>query len=191
VSRSCSLCHSANASLFDGSKHKLAFDRHNWPECGKCHGNHAIAKTQDSMLASTRGSLCGDCHREYAKDNPNCIATADYFHQTITQMDEARSKLGTISEKLAARGLDVEPINNQLIEITDGLKKSRTYVHSFSRDTFQQVALPGEEAVKKSDVLVSKAREEYKYRQVGLAASIAVIGLLMLAIYLKLRQLER
>jgi predicted CXXCH cytochrome family protein len=191
VSRSCSLCHSANASLFDGSKHKLAFDRHNWPECGKCHGNHAIAKTQDSMLASTRGSLCGDCHREYAKDNPNCIATADYFHQTITQMDEARSKLGTISEKLAARGLDVEPINNQLIEITDGLKKSRTYVHSFSRDTFQQVALPGEEAVKKSDVLVSKAREEYKYRQVGLAASIAVIGLLMLAIYLKLRQLEK
>jgi predicted CXXCH cytochrome family protein len=191
VSRSCSLCHSANASLFDGSKHKLAFDRHNWPECGMCHGNHAIAKTQDSMLASTRGSLCGDCHREYAKDNPNCIATADYFHQTITQMDEARSKLGTISEKLAARGLDVEPINNQLIEITDGLKKSRTYVHSFSRDTFQQVALPGEEAVKKTDVLVSKGREEYKIRQFGLAASIALIGLLMLAIYLKLRQLEK
>jgi hypothetical protein len=30
VSRSCSLCHSANASLFDGSKNKQAFDRHNW-----------------------------------------------------------------------------------------------------------------------------------------------------------------
>src|SRR6187551_3841808 len=37
VSRSCSLCHSANASLFDGSKHKQAFDRHGWPECSKCH----------------------------------------------------------------------------------------------------------------------------------------------------------
>ena len=138
-----------------------------------------------------RGSLCSDCHREYAKDNPDCIATADYFHQTITQMDQARNKLSAVSEKLAAKGLDVEPINNQLTEITDALKKSRTYVHSFSRNTFQQVALPGEEAVKKPDVLVSKAREEYKYRQVGLAASIALIGLLMLAIYLKLRQLEK
>ena len=91
VSRSCSLCHSANASLFDGSKHKQAFDQHNWPECGKCHGNHAIAKTHDSMLATGPGQLCGDCHREFAKNNPDCIKTADYFHKTITQMDEART----------------------------------------------------------------------------------------------------
>jgi len=191
VSRSCNLCHSANASLFDGSKHKHAFDQHNWPECGQCHGNHAIAKTHDSMLATGPGQLCGDCHRQYAKDNPECIKTANYFHETITGMDEARNKLGTVSEKLAAKGLDVDPINNQLTELGDALKKSRTYVHSFSRNTFQQVALPGEEAAKRTDGLVSKASEEYKYRQFGLAASIALIGLLMLAIYLKLRQLEK
>jgi predicted CXXCH cytochrome family protein len=191
VSRSCSLCHSANASLFDGSKHKQAFDRHNWPECGQCHGNHAILKTNDSMLSSAPGSLCGDCHRQYAKENPNCILTADSFHKTITQMDDARTNFGAVSEKLAAKGLDIEPISNQLTELTDSLKKSRTYVHSFSRDTFQQVALPGEEAAKKTGALVDKARDEYKYRQFGLAGSIALIGLLMLAIYLKLRQLEK
>jgi predicted CXXCH cytochrome family protein len=191
VSRSCSLCHSANAGLFDGSKHKQAFDRNNWPECGMCHGNHNISKTNDSMLASSKGSLCGDCHREYAKDNPHCIATADYFRQTITRIDEARGRFSTTSEKLAAKGLDVELISNQLTEITDGLKKSRTHIHSFSRDTFQQVALPAEQAVQNTDVLVKKAHEEYKYRQVGLATSIAVIGILMLTIYLKLRQLEK
>jgi Cytochrome c3 len=191
VSRSCSLCHSANASLFDGSKHKQAFDHHNWPECGQCHGNHAIAKTNDSMLATGTGSLCGDCHHQYAKDNPDCIPTAHYFHQTITRMDEARNKFTAVSEKLAAKGLDVEPISNQLTELGDALKKSRTYVHSFSRNTFQQVALPAEEAIRRADALVDKAREEYKYRQYGLAASIALIGLLMLAIYLKLRQLEK
>lgn len=64
-------------------------------------------------------------------------------------------------------------------------------MHSFSRNTFQQAAAPGEEAVQKADVLVTKAREEYKFRQVGLAASIAVIGLLMITIYLKLRRLEK
>jgi len=71
------------------------------------------------------------------------------------------------------------------------LKKSRTYVHSFSRSTFQQVAAPGEQAVQQTDALVKKAREEYKYRQIGLAVSIGLIGLLMIAIYLKLRQLEK
>jgi hypothetical protein len=191
VSRSCSLCHSANASLFDGSKHKLAFDQHNWPECGKCHSNHAIAKTHDSMLATGPGQLCGDCHRQYAKDHPACIETADYFHDTITKLDQAQVKFVAVSEKLAAKGLDVEPINNGLTELGDALKKSRTYVHSFSRNTFQQVAAPGEEAVKQTDALVNKASEEYKYRQIGLAVSIALIGLLMLAIYLKLRQLEK
>ena len=85
----------------------------------------------------------------------------------------------------------MEPINNQLTELGDALKKSRTYVHSFSRNTFQQVAAPGEEAVKRTDALVNKASEEFKYRQIGLIVSIAFIGLLMLAIYLKLRQMEK
>jgi ElaB/YqjD/DUF883 family membrane-anchored ribosome-binding protein len=85
----------------------------------------------------------------------------------------------------------VEPISNQLTELTDGLKKSRTHIHSFSRDTFQQVALPAEQAVQNTDALLKKAREEYNSRQIGLAASIGLIGLLMLAIYLKLRQLEK
>jgi len=143
------------------------------------------------MLATGPGQLCGDCHREYAKDHPDCIKTADYFHDTITQLDQARTRFIAVSEKFAARGLDVEPINNQLTELGDALKKSRTYVHSFSRNTFQQVAAPGEEAVKRSDALVNKASEEFKFRQIGLIVSIGFIGLLMLAIYLKLLQMEK
>lgn len=143
------------------------------------------------MLATGPGQLCGDCHREYAKHNPDCIKTADYFHDTITQLDQARTKFIAVSEKFAAKGLDVEPINNQLTELGDALKKSRTYVHSFSRNTFQQVAAPGQEAVKRTDALVNKATEEFKYRQIGLAVSIGFIGLLMIAIYLKLRQMEK
>jgi len=143
------------------------------------------------MLGTGPGQLCGDCHLEYAKTNPDCVKTADYFHDTITRMDEASKKFHAASEKLAARGLDVEPISNELTELGDALKKSRTYVHSFSRNTFQQAAAPGEEAVKRADALVNKATEEFKYRQIGLAVSIGFIGLLMLVIYLKLKQLEK
>jgi hypothetical protein len=120
-----------------------------------------------------------------------CLATADYFHQTITQIDEAREKYHAVAEKLAAKGLDTEPINNQLTEITDGLRKSRTHIHSFSRDTFQQVAMPAIQAAQNTEGLVKKAREEYNFRQFWLALSIGVIGLVMVALYLKLRQMER
>lgn len=191
VSKSCSICHSANAGLFDGSKHKIAFDQHNWPECGQCHSNHNIAKTNDAMLSTAVGGLCGDCHRQNAPNNPVCIQTADYFHHTIAQLDDARKRIAADSEKFAARGLDVEPINNQLTELTDSLKRSRTYVHSFSRNSFQQIAASGEQAVRKSDELTSSARQEFKFRQYGLAVSIAAIGILMLTLYLKLRSLEK
>ena len=191
VSRSCSLCHSTNASLFDGSKHKQAFDKNGWPECSKCHGNHAIQKTNDKMLAAGPGALCTDCHRQFSKDNPECEATAAYFHKTITEMDAARNRFAGVTEKLAARGLDVDPIKDQVNELEDTLKKSRSQIHSFSRNAFQQVAAPGTEAVQKADALAGKAREEYKFRRLGLRASIAAIGLLMLTIYLKLRQMEK
>ncbi len=191
VSRSCSLCHSANASLFDGSKHKQAFDEHGWAECSKCHGNHAIQKTHDKMLATGPGALCSDCHHQYAKDHPQCEATANFFYKTLTHMGAEQSKLIAVSEKLAAKGLDVDPINSQLDELADSLKQSRTHIHSFSRNNFQQVAAPGEQAAKKANDLVAHARQEYRFRQTGLVASIAVIGLLMLTIYLKLRQMEK
>src|SRR4029079_8975289 len=106
-------------------------------------------------------------------DHPQCIETANNFHDTITRMDDARNNFTAASEKLAQRGLDVEPIENQLNEMTDALKKSRTYIHSFSQSTFQQAAAPGQEAVKQTGGLVEKARQEYKSRQVGLAVSIA------------------
>jgi hypothetical protein len=64
-------------------------------------------------------------------------------------------------------------------------------VHSFSQNTFQQVAARGGQAVQRADVLVNKASEEYKYPQIGRAASIGLTGLLILTIYLKLRQLEK
>ncbi len=154
-------------------------------------GKNCSVLRKISAAATGTGQLCGDCHRQYGKENPECIMTANYFHDTIVRMDNASKQFHMVSEKLAARGLDIEPISNQLTDLGDALKKSRTYIHSFSLNTFQQVAAPGEQAIQQTDGLVQKAREEYKYRQIGLAVSIGVIGLLMLAIYLKLRQMEK
>ncbi len=51
--------------------------------------------------------------------------------------------------------------------------------------------MPAVQAAQNTEGLVEKAREEYNFRQFWLALSIGVIGLLMLATYLKLRQLEK
>lgn len=191
VSQSCSLCHAANASLFDGSKHKIAFEEHKWPQCAKCHGNHGIGKTHDAMLSGGPRSLCVECHQQYAKDNPACTATAEYFYASITHMNEGWNRFGAAAEHLAIRGLDVEPIHDKLNELADTVKQARSHIHSFSKNSFDQVAAPGNKAVQEISALVDNANSEYRFRQLGLAGSIVLIALLMTAVYFKLRRLER
>ncbi|MCI0744328.1 MAG: cytochrome c3 family protein [Verrucomicrobia subdivision 3 bacterium] len=191
VSQSCGLCHAGNASLFDGSKHKKAFEEHKWAQCAKCHGNHGIVKTHDGMLGTGADSMCVDCHQQYAKNNPECNATAEYFHATIARMDEAWSQFGVVAEQLAMRGLDVDPIHDKLNELADTIKQARAHIHSFSRNNFDQVVAPGNKAVESISALTDGAKTEYRSRQLGLGASIVLIGVMMMAVYLKLRRLER
>lgn len=191
VSQSCGLCHAGNASLFDGSKHKQAFEEHKWLQCGQCHGNHGIRKTSDSLLAAGPEALCTKCHQEFAKDKPECSATAAYFYASITAMGQARMRLSATAEHLAMKGLDVDPIYERLNELSDSLKQARSHIHSFSKTDFEHVAAPGEKAIQSIFRLVEEAQAEYRIRQSGLVASITLIGLVMLFLYLKLRRLER
>jgi predicted CXXCH cytochrome family protein len=190
VTQSCGLCHAGNASLMDGSKHKQAFEKHQWPQCGQCHGHHGIAKTADALLAPGPEALCSKCHREYAANNPECRAASAYFYDAITRMDQAWASFNITTEQLAAKGLDVDPLHDKLNELADALKQARSHIHSFSSNGFARVAAPGENAMQSISALVATAKSEHRFRQYGLVASIALIGLMMVALYLKLRRLE-
>ncbi len=190
VSQICRTCHAGNGMLFDGSRHKQVFAEHGWPECDTCHGKHAIQKTSDDMLSTKAGGLCADCHAEYAKDNPDCVATADYFHETIVEFVEADEHYEGYIEELAKRGLDVEPMSQQLNELNDSLKKARSFIHAFNLSDFREATEPGKVATKKLEDLSSKAEEEYGFRRKGTFVSIALMILLVIIGYIKLRQME-
>jgi hypothetical protein len=191
VAQVCRVCHVGNGTLFDGSKHKQAFDSHGWPECGACHGDHAIEKTSDEMLGHGSKTLCIECHRLYAKHDPLCIATADHFYASLTELARDRAQFTPIGEELARRGIDAEAFEQQLTELSDNLKQARSYIHTFDRGEFDHVADRGFESVKKLKVLLKAANAEYSYRRYGLYASIASLLVLMLVIYLKLKRYEK
>jgi hypothetical protein len=105
-------------------------------------------------------------------------------------MDQAWNNFGLIAEELASKGLDVDPIHDKLNELADALKQARSHIHSFSSNGFARVTAPGENAVQSISTFVAAAKREYRLRQYGLVASILVIGVVMVALYLKLRRLE-
>jgi predicted CXXCH cytochrome family protein len=190
VAQVCRTCHAGNGELFDGSKHKDAFERHKWPECEVCHGNHAIAETEDSMLSEASDPLCYECHREYAEDNPDCTRTAKYFYTSITTVAGETESLGELVHGLAEKGLDVDPLAETVGELEDILRRSRSGIHAFDRGEFEKVERRGREGIEKGWQLVAEAEEEYQFRRRGLFAAVGIMIFLTAVIYLKIREIE-
>lgn len=189
VAQVCRTCHAGNGAFFDGSRHKKAFDTHGWPECGTCHMNHAIQKTNDSMLSVAPGGLCRDCHAEYAKENKACIETASYFHETIVHLASELEHFTDEKIELAERGLDVEPLTAALSSLDESLRQARSHIHTFDRSDFEQVVTPGRESIAIVGQLVIAADEELRFRRNGLVIAIGIMVLVALLLWLKIRQL--
>jgi len=190
VAQVCRTCHANNGALFDGSLHKKAFDKNGWPECGACHGEHAVERLNDDALATKAGGLCVDCHEEHARDNPDCEATAEYFHSQLTGFSRAHEEFEHTIEKIARRGLDVEPIELALDSLADGLKQSRSAIHAFDRSQFDTTAAPARESIDQMRKLVDQTEADFRYRLAGLLVAAGFIGVTILALWLKLRRIE-
>jgi len=191
VSQVCRTCHALNGQLFDGSKHKAAFEKHQWPECGQCHGKHAIAHPTDALIGNAPGTLCGDCHAKFATDDPKCAGTAVQFKATLDELAAADRSLSEQVERVAEKGLDVEPLTTSVSELEEALVQTRTRVHSFDQSTFDVQAAVGREAAKKGEAQLHTAREEFSSRRRGLLGSIASMGVLAVVLYLRIRQMEK
>ena len=191
VAQVCRRCHAQNGALFDGSKHKAAFEQHKWPECGQCHGKHAIEKPTDALIGTAPGTLCADCHAQHAKDNAACSATAEQFRRALDTLAAGRAEVAPREEEMAERGLDVEPLARAMSELDEALVQARSRVHSFELGTFDQAARPGREALEKARQSITAARSDYRFRKGGLLAAIGFMGLLAAGIVLKLREIDR
>ena len=190
VSQVCRTCHPMNAALFDTSRHKKAFEEHQWPECGQCHGRHQISKPTDALLGNEPGTLCYQCHAQYSKNNPTCAATALHFKGALTALGEGKAELAGTVEHLAEAGIDVEPLTAVIGELGESLVQSRTKVHSFDQGVFDTAANPGFATLDRGRKLVVEAKAEHGFRRKGLLVAIGSLSLLAVGLWLKIRGLN-
>jgi predicted CXXCH cytochrome family protein len=189
VSQVCRTCHAQNGTLFDGSKHKVAFEKHGWPECEKCHGKHDISQPSDSLISDSKDALCGSCHAQNAADNKNCNSTAKYFRETLDSLTVSAASYPPVIEHLAERGLDPDPITAATSELDEAIQQTRTRVHTFDKGGFDIAAVTGRQAVEKTDALIAAAHAEHRFRRNGLLVAIAAMGFLAVLMALKIREI--
>jgi cytochrome b6 len=189
VSQVCRTCHAANGSLFDGSPHKKAYQKHGWPECETCHGKHDIARPTDEMLRDTPDALCHACHKKFG--TPKCEETARFFYTSITSLRESHEALEKDVDRLAERGFDVDELRFQSSAVNDALRKTRLGIHTFDLSDFIRNSTAASEAETTLRKAASAVWAEYRFRRNGLILASGLISAFAVLLYLKIRQVDR
>jgi Cytochrome c3 len=188
ISKVCGSCHVLNMELFEQSPHKTAFDENDFPECETCHSNHLIVHPTDNMLGTGKFSVCMDCHSNNGDDNGYIVA--DSMSNKIDSLKTLEEETQKILKEAGQKGMDVSDATYSLKDVRQILIQSRTMVHSFNLDKFDEKIIPGFEIVNKAMLSGNEAVDEYYYRRIGLGFATIIVTLLVIGLYIKLKRVE-
>lgn len=187
ISHVCGSCHINNMQNFSTTKMARSFEKQKIHACEECHGNHAVHKTGDAMVGVGQQSTCVKCH---SSGDAGYRAAADIFvhlKNSTAAYDSAAMKLKEV-QKI---GMDDVEILFLLQKAHQDIIQARTIVHSFDPDKVGE----------KTSAAISKSREakqlagqeivNYSFRRKGLGVATVFITLLAVALFLKIRDVER
>ncbi len=187
VANVCSHCHAATAELFDKSAHKEAFSDLGQPACVTCHSNHDVMKPSDDLLAGGKNTPCETCHEEGASE----LKKANELRTLIVNLSSGIKEAEAILTRAEQAGMEVGPPRFELIEAKDALIKARAETHELKLKKIKALTEPGLVVTQKT---VKKGQElmvELQFRRKGLAASLLVIGAVLVGLFFKIREVDR
>jgi len=186
VANVCGHCHVSPRELFVASPHKKAFDDMGLSECIVCHGNHEVKRPSDEMLGVEEQATCAECHGE---GDPGYLAAKSMKEAIVTlaaRIDSTRELIARASEA----GMEMSDEELELREAENRLVMARNLVHTLDPDTLASVTKEGRRIVSGVQEAGFAALHELSVRRIGLAVSALIIVLLILALYMTLREIE-
>jgi hypothetical protein len=188
IAEVCGQCHANNATFFIRSPHKPAFDKRGLPECVTCHSNHEIHRTSDDMLGGGPGTVCVRCHPAGSPSNDAAVTMRQAIDQLKSVMADTEAEL----HQAAVMGMEVsdeqyayrEQVRPQLIKV-------RTETHLADPAAVTAAVDEAIKAASASDAAAKATVAEAQSRRRNLLLPLGLIALVMVLLYVKLRQLER
>ena len=178
----CGTCHAAFAARYEQSTHAFIFEQ----GCAQCHDHHAIKAADDAMLAPG-SSTCDGCHGE----GETGLAVAHAMSASIEGLKAALAQTGSLVERARTAGMEMSEQEVALREARNQLTLARTEVHTFDPAAVTQVVDEGLAQLAAIDRAGLAAMVELRYRRLGLAVSVGLILLFVVALYFKVRELDR
>ncbi len=180
----CGSCHAVFAEKFAASVHSQIFDR----ACVECHGNHAVLQPSDELLGTDARSLCKACH-EGTDDKGAAAATR--MRAEIERLKTGIGRSTAVVTRLKNAGMEMGAQELALGTARSHLTLARTEMHTFDPARVTPIVAQGLESVAAVDVAGDRANAELRFRRRGLAVSLGAILLVVVALALKIRQIDR
>ena len=153
--------------------------------CIVCHDNHEIKKTDDRMLSAQGDGVCAACH----SDN----SAAPKIRDMQSSILGLRLQIDTTSEILGRgerAGMEVSKPRFDLEEAHAELIKARVSVHAFSPDKIVELTNPAMKITATARKSADAALDEVEFRRRGLGYALIGIAVLIVAVVLKIREIE-
>lgn len=186
VANVCGTCHVRQSELFQQGPHQAVFDALGIAECFACHSNHDILHPNDLWIGVGPNAVCVKCHDQ---GDPGYEA-AEAIHQDLAMLDSQILAAGVLLDRAGRAGMEVSAARFDLNDASAKLTNARVVVHSVSKDEMDQAVAPGLETAQRVHQAGEDALRDLQFRRRGLAASLFVIGLAIVGVYLKIRQIE-
>jgi predicted CXXCH cytochrome family protein len=186
VANVCGTCHVRQSELFQKSPHQPIFDGLGIGDCLACHKNHETVHPTDAMLGNDKEAVCTACHTE-----GDGFDAAGKMRLSINALSESIRSTDEVLDRGTRLGMEVSRVKFDLNEARNHLIDARVVVHAFSPELLDAAVKPGLDIADKTHEQGLQALADAAFRRRGLALSLIVIGLAILAIYLKVRDIER
>ena len=186
VANVCGTCHVRQSELFQKSPHKPVFEGLGIGDCLACHNNHDTSHPTDSMVGNDEKAVCTACHTDGAG-----FEAAGRMRRALGLLSERIGSADTLLDRGTRLGMEVSRVKFELNEARNHLIDARVVVHAFSPDELDTAVKAGMDIADKAHQEGLQALDEADFRRKGLALSLVIIGFAILAIYLKIREIEK
>lgn len=179
----CGTCHAIFSTKFALSTHSQVFTR----GCVECHHNHDVLQPSDVMLGTQEPALCVSCHGE----GDIGYKAAQTMRGGIERLKQTIDNSAQLVDRAENAGMEMSDQQLELREARNHLTLARTEVHTFDVQAVQKVLQEGFDITGKVDQSGQAALAELRFRRTGLAISLGAILLVVIALGLKVRQIDR
>lgn len=183
----CGSCHVRNMEFFRQTRMAKAFESNHFHGCEQCHGYHAIKKTNDKLVGVSKEAFCVNCHEEGDSGYEAAQEIKLHISELVNLYDSASVK----SKDVQIKGMNDIDIGFLLQEGNQKLIESRTLVHTFDPEKVKEKTEEGKELVVKAINSADKELDEYYTRRKGFAFATGLFLLLAVALFLKIRDIEK